>query len=77
MSGVFVDRLEGEVAVLVDNGRQRRVPLSSLPAGVREGDWLTDDLAHIDPVARERAQKEVRERRERLARDDAGGDFEL
>jgi hypothetical protein len=77
MSGVFVDRLEGEVAVLVVGGRERRVPLQSLPAGVREGDWLSDDLTRIDPAQRERAEREIRERRKRLAQDDDGGDFSL
>ncbi len=38
---VFVDQIEGELAVLVENTEEHPVPLRDLPYGVREGDWLT------------------------------------
>ncbi len=34
----FVDRIEGEVAVLVIGGRQWNLPAALLPGGVAEGD---------------------------------------
>ena len=76
MARPFVDRIEGKRAVLVVDGRERRVPLASLPAGVREGVYLTPDLSAIDPGAAEDAEAEIAERRARLVQDD-GGDFSL
>jgi len=41
---LYVDRIEGDMAVLVedsDAGREMPVPLSRLPEGTKAGQWLT------------------------------------
>lgn len=76
MAGPFVDRLEGSFAVLIVGGREKRVPLASLPPGVREGVYLTFDLAAVDEAATRRAKGEMSALRERMKKDD-GGDFSL
>jgi len=73
MARVFVDRIEGARAVLLIDGRQKRVPLASLPQGVREGCWLSEDLKSI---VEEADAETVAARRARLVKDD-GGDFSL
>lgn len=35
-----IDRIEGNYAVLEENGATQDVPLSELPEGIREGDLL-------------------------------------
>ena len=78
--GPFVDRLEGEVAVLVEDGRERRVPLAQLPQGVKEGVWLTADLRGVDEAAAGEVAREIREIRDRLLKKGeggGGGDFSL
>ena len=77
MPAAFVDRIEGQLAVLVVDGKEERVPLAGLPQGVREGVWLTADRQAIDPDAGAEATREIRERRERLQKKDGGGDFSL
>jgi hypothetical protein len=77
MPGVFVDRIEGESAILVENGQERRVPVRGLPNGVREGDWLSADLTRIEAGRRDEAEREIDERRKRLSEGDDGGDISL
>ena len=76
---VTLDRFEGELAVLIIDGRQETRPRSALPAGAREGDVLHPETLQVDPVATERLRAEVREARERALRTKAAppGDFEL
>ncbi len=76
MAGPFVDRIEGKQAVLVIDGKEKSVPLSSLPRGTREGVYLTADLKGIDDAETRRAAGEIEARRERMKKDD-GGDFSL
>jgi hypothetical protein len=76
MPGPFVDRLEGKTAVLVVDGREEKVPLSTLPKGVREGVYLTADRTAVDQAATDAAAAEIAARRARLKKDD-GGDFSL
>jgi hypothetical protein len=72
----FVDRIEGQVAVLVVDGRERRVPLKELPKGVREGVCLTADLKALDETSTEALRSEIAALRAKLKKDD-GGDFSL
>lgn len=44
---LYVDRIEGDVAVLVEDseeGHELPVPLSRLPEGTKEGQWLKVDV---------------------------------
>jgi hypothetical protein len=83
-----VDRIEGRIAVLVDDGGMPLdAPRSSLPAGAREGsvlrvpidrdgnpDW---SLVEVDEAERQRRLKEARETLNRLRKRDPGGDIAL
>ncbi|MGI5865476.1 MAG: DUF3006 family protein [Myxococcales bacterium] len=77
MARPFVDRIEGRTAVLIVEGQEKRVPLRSLPKGIREGLYLSEDLSRIEPAETAEATAEVAARRRRLQRDDDGGDFSL
>ncbi len=77
MARPFVDRIEGKTAVLIVEGQEKRVPLRSLPKGIREGRYLTEDLSRLEPEETAEAVSEVAARRERLRRNDDGGDFSL
>ena len=48
-TGIVVDRVEGEMAVLEVAGRRVDFPLVALPDGVREGDIL--EFRRIDATA--------------------------
>ncbi|MFN7133737.1 MAG: DUF3006 domain-containing protein [Myxococcales bacterium] len=76
MAGPFVDRIEGELAVLLVDGEERTVPLSKLPRGVREGVYLTADLSGVDEAGTAEARERVERKRQALKKDD-GGDFSL
>ncbi|HEX4628205.1 MAG TPA: DUF3006 domain-containing protein [Gemmatimonadales bacterium] len=83
-----VDRMEGEIAVLVaDDGAARDVPGHALPMRVAAGlvlrvrlvangepQWST---ATIDDTERARRLRQAGERLERLRRTDPGGDVVL
>ena len=83
-----VDRLEGEITVLVgDDGAELDVPEKSLPLPVRAGvvlrvrltanglpDWSS---ALVDDAERGRRVQHARERRDRLRRTDPGSDIVL
>ena len=76
-AGLFVDRIEGPVAVLVSSDQQSwDVLIDSLPPGVREGDWLTLTLTR-DASKRAAVLQSVTERRARLLASDDGSDIVL
>jgi len=90
MTNIFyaVDRLEGQMAVLVgDDESTVDLPRSSLPARVREGSVLRVELgsdgkpdwssAKIDDKERERRLKSAQERLNRMSASDPGGDITL
>ena len=90
MTTIFyaVDRLEGQIAVLVgDDESTVEVPRSNLPARVREGSVLRVDLgpngkpdwpsATIDDKERERRLKAAQEQLKRMSESDPGGDITL
>ncbi len=83
-----IDRIEGAAAVLVadDDGSVADVPLSHLPAGVREGAVLRVpqpdgeprwEAAEADEEARQARLGEAEAALDRLRRRDPGGDIEL
>lgn len=83
-----VDRLEGDVVVLVGDDRAAvDVARRQLPVVVREGDLLSVRLdasgrpdwatAAQDPDERDRRLAEARARLERLRKRDPGGDIRL
>ncbi len=76
MPTATLDRIEGEAAVLVADGREWSVPAAWLPESAREGDRLRVSL-EADPSATEAARAKTAAHRARLARDDDGGDFSL
>jgi hypothetical protein len=83
-----VDRLEGSVAVLVDDtGKTVNMPTIELPSGVREGavlrvpfqaqniaDWSS---AVIDKKEEERRLREATRVLDTMKRSDPGGDIKL
>lgn len=83
-----VDRLEGEVAVLIaDSGESTTVPVRELPTGIgermvlrvpkdREGrpDWRS---ARIDEAETKRRKREAQEALKELRKRDPGGDIKL
>lgn len=74
-----VDRLEGEVAVLVVEGQQVTRPRAELPPEVREGDVVDLETGQVDVEATQALRQQVREARERAMAGKAAppGDFEL
>jgi len=72
-SSVFLDRIEGEFAVLLADGKQIMLPVHLLPASAREGVYLTLTLA-IDSSQTEKVKKEVEQRIQRLSAQDSGDD---
>ena len=90
MTNIFyaVDRLEGQIAVLVgDDGSTVEAPRSDLPARVREGTVVRVELgsngkpdwssAKIDDKERERRLKAAQELLKRMSENDPGGDITL
>jgi hypothetical protein len=61
----FVDRIEGDRAVLLLRGRARSVPRKTLQAGVGEGQVVRDGAP--DPEATRRRRREVKGAAERIA----------
>lgn len=60
-----IDRLEGEVAVLLVDGEERHVPRAQLPEDAREGDVVDLDTLKVDGAATEALREEVRAARSR------------
>ncbi|WP_240356330.1 MULTISPECIES: DUF3006 domain-containing protein [Myxococcus] len=79
MSRATLDRIEDDIAVLIVDGREVTRPLSSLPAGVREGDVLDLETMRVDSEATEALREEVRLARQRAmqGKKPPPGDFDL
>ena len=60
-----IDRLEGEVAVLLVDGEERHVPRAQLPEDAREGDVVDLATLQVDAEATEALREEVRSARAR------------
>jgi hypothetical protein len=74
---LFVDRLEGDRAVLVSEaGDELDLPLALLPEGAGEGSWLSLTL-RLDPERGAATRRAVAALRRRLSEDDDGGDLVL
>lgn len=76
MAELFLDRIEGDVAVLLLDQREVKLPRALLPAGAKEGEVLQLSLTR-DPAATERAKKAVGTLRGKLGEGDDGGDLKL
>jgi len=63
----FIDRFEGDVAVLIAGDRQILVPVDLLPDGAAEGDHLSISFA-IDSRARQETCAEIQKLQERLSK---------
>ena len=61
----YLDRIEGDSAVLLIAGRESVVPVSVLPKNAHEGDHLSLTFV-IDEAARGKTAAEVSELQERL-----------
>lgn len=76
-----VDRIEGDVVVLLLGEQAIDVALSACPAGIAEGDrvrlHLQLDAIELDPDATEASRRRLAERRRRLLAEDDGGDIVL
>ena len=74
-----IDRLEGEVAVLLVDGEERRVPRARLPEDAREGDVVDLETLQVDGEATEALRDEVREARARAqkGKPPPSGSFDL
>ena len=60
-----IDRLEGEVAVLLVDGEERHVPRAQLAEDAREGDVVDLATLQVDGAATEALREEVRAARAR------------
>lgn len=70
---LVVDRIEGDVAVLVDPaGRTVDLPADWLPVGVGEGEGVS-----LKPADVQQTLSEAQARLERLRREDPEGDLDL
>lgn len=69
---LFVDEIEDDMARLLAGEVAFSMPRALLPPEVREGDWLTLRLIRTSPPPDDTAA-----RRERLGKDDPGGDIKL
>lgn len=60
MISAYIDRFEGDLAVLLlgDDMKKVNFPKSCLPEGVGEGDYLRIDIAY-DKEATEKAEQEA------------------
>ncbi len=76
MFPAVVDRIEGEIAVIMAEGLTLKVPARLLPPGAGEGSHLRF-VIEIDPAAESRAREDVATLRKRLSSDDDGGDIDL
>ena len=74
-----IDRLEGEVAVLLVEGEERHVPRAELPEEAREGDVVDLATLQLDAEATEALREEVRAARARAqkGKPPPSGSFDL
>lgn len=77
MKQAVIDRIEGNLAVLIVDNKPLNVPLATLPAGAKEGDYLQVEMqegavisATIDTAAIQEARQRIAEKLERLRRGD-------
>jgi hypothetical protein len=80
MSKVTLDRFEGELAVLLVEGREVVRPRRELPPEAREGDVLAPETLAVDTEATERLRAEVRQARKRASagkKKPPAGNFDL
>ncbi len=75
MISVFLDRIEGDVAVLIADAGTLKIPARLLPQGAREGTYLKLAL-EPDPEAQKAAEARAAAARRGRKKDD-GGDFAL
>ncbi|MHB9053239.1 MAG: DUF3006 domain-containing protein [Thermoleophilia bacterium] len=61
----YLDRVEGDSAVLLIAGRESVIPVSVLPQGAREGDHLLLTVT-VDESARDKTASEVSDLQRRL-----------
>lgn len=73
---LFLDRVEGNVAVLALDDREIKLPKSLLPAETKEGEYLTLTLVR-DLARTKKAKEDIGQKRKELAQDDDGGDISL
>ena len=64
-TNLYLDRFEGDLAILVGEAFQIELPRRMLPAGSREGDFLSISIIS-DPEAREKMTAEIEAIRRRL-----------
>ena len=69
---LFVDEVDEESARLLRGDESFSLPVSLLPEGVREGDWLELTVVRVPAPP-----SDTEERRKRLAGDDPGGPIKL
>lgn len=75
MDKAFVDAIDGDTATIItQDGRTQQVPVSALPQGIREGQYLGDEGGDFDPAAE---SARIEGRRKKLVSDDPGGDITL
>ncbi|MEK7817444.1 MAG: DUF3006 domain-containing protein [Actinomycetota bacterium] len=67
----FLDRIEGETAVLMSGETALNIPRSLLPPEAREGDHLTLSLT-VDRSSRSRTEKEISDLHRHLSTDENG-----
>jgi hypothetical protein len=73
---LVLDRVEGEVAVLLLEEREIRLPRAWLPHDAVEGDLLRLEFS-VDQEATRRSRERVAQKRQGLTKKDDGGDFSL
>jgi hypothetical protein len=71
-TSLFIDEIEDESARLLLGTSSFSVPRALLPEDAREGEWLILRVARTSPPPDDTAA-----RRERLGKDDPGGDIKL
>jgi hypothetical protein len=69
---LFVDEIEDDVARMMRGEETFSIPVSLLPPGAREGDWIEMSVRVIPPP-----HGDTELRRKRLAKDDPGGTIKL
>lgn len=78
MPKATVDRFEEDLAVLLVDGGEKRVPRARLSAEAREGDVVDLATGKVDVEATEALREQVRQAREQaLKKAPPPGDFDL
>jgi hypothetical protein len=72
---IFIDAIEDDEAVVLLGETRHRFPRALLPAGAKEGSWLSLSVDR-SPQAQEIGE-EIEARRARLLRSDPGGNIKL